>query len=134
MQIYLSRMFKFLKPIIHTKFLRVILSSNLSWRCHADMVLNKISKNIGIISKVRHLIPVHLTLVEPYIFIVILFDLVPQILGPLIGYCESSSNTVAWKPSLDSQPIQGPCLENFSFSQFNEYYQLSIFMYKLLNK
>ena len=33
-----------------TKFLGVVLSSNLSWRCHTDMVLNKISKNIGIIS------------------------------------------------------------------------------------
>ncbi|MFZ2540057.1 MAG: reverse transcriptase family protein [Oscillospiraceae bacterium] len=45
----------------HTKFLGVILSANLKWSKHIDVVVNKISKNIGIISKVRHLLPQHLT-------------------------------------------------------------------------
>ena len=56
-----------------TKFLGVILSSNLKWASHIQVVMNKISKNLGIIAKVRHLLPqtltrmLYLTLVEPYI-------------------------------------------------------------------
>ena len=58
----------------HTKFLGVILSSNLKWNKHIEIIRNKTSKSIGIISKVRHLLPVNLTrmlyqtLVEPYLF------------------------------------------------------------------
>ena len=40
-----------------TKFLGVILSSDLRWSKHINIVVNKISKNIGIIVKVRHLLP-----------------------------------------------------------------------------
>jgi hypothetical protein len=56
-----------------TKFLGIILSSNLTWNKHIEIVRNKTSKNIGIISKIRHLLPQHLTrnlyltLVNPYI-------------------------------------------------------------------
>ena len=37
-----------------TKFLGVIISSNLSWNKHIDVIINKMSKTIGIIAKVRH--------------------------------------------------------------------------------
>ena len=37
-----------------TKFLGVIISCDLKWNSHIDVVLNKISKNVGIIAKVRH--------------------------------------------------------------------------------
>ena len=56
-----------------TKFLGVIITYNLNWKKHIEVVANKISKNIGIISKIRHLLPstiirtIYLTLVEPYI-------------------------------------------------------------------
>jgi hypothetical protein len=56
-----------------TKFLGVILESNLKWNKHISIVLNKTSKCLGIISKVRHLLPPHITrtlysaLIEPYI-------------------------------------------------------------------
>ena len=56
-----------------TKFLGVILSSNLKWNKHIDIVRSKIKKNIGIITKVRHLLPqeltrnLYMTLVNPYI-------------------------------------------------------------------
>ena len=55
------------------KFLGVILSSDLSWNKHVNIVANKIPKSIGIIAKVRHLLPTshtcmfYKTLVEPYI-------------------------------------------------------------------
>ena len=44
-----------------SKFLGVILSSNLKWNKHIELVRNKTSKNVGIISKVRHLLPQDLT-------------------------------------------------------------------------
>ena len=56
-----------------TKFLGIILSANLKWQKHIDVVLNKTSKSIGIISKVRHLLlpyltrMLYMTLVEPYL-------------------------------------------------------------------
>ena len=40
-----------------TKFLWIILYSYLSWSEHINIVVNKISKNVGIIAKVRHLLP-----------------------------------------------------------------------------
>ena len=55
-----------------TKFLGIVLTSKLNWSLHINIVLSKASKCLGIISKVRHLIPQHLTrmlylsLVEPY--------------------------------------------------------------------
>ena len=62
-----------IKIVDDTKFLGVIISSNLNWNKHIDVVLNKISKTTGIISKVRHLLPrfgtrtLYVTLVEPYL-------------------------------------------------------------------
>ena len=124
-----------------TKILGVILSSNLSWRCHTDMVLNKISKNIGIISKVRHLIPVHLsrslylTLVEPYINICNIIwagssnsGSLDRILRVQKKYCRLitfSGFTAHSRPLFE---------ELFILTVYGIYkYQLSIFMYKLLN-
>ena len=56
-----------------TKFLGVIITYNLNWKKHINIVINKISKNTWIISKIRHLLPfeitctIYLMLVEPYI-------------------------------------------------------------------
>ena len=63
----------FIEKQNETKFLGVILSDDLRWNKHVNAIVNKISKTVGIISKVRHLLPRHstrtlyLTLVEPYI-------------------------------------------------------------------
>ena len=59
--------------VTDSKFLGIVISSNLNWKKHTDVVVSKISKSIGIIAKVRHLLPtaaartLYLTLVEPYI-------------------------------------------------------------------
>ena len=56
-----------------TKFLGVVISSNLSWNKHIDVVVSKISKTVGLLSKVRYLLPklgtrtLYMTLVEPYV-------------------------------------------------------------------
>ena len=55
-----------------TKFLGVILSSDLKWNMHINVVISKTSKSMGIISKIRHYVSpqitrmLYLTLVEPY--------------------------------------------------------------------
>ena len=62
-----------LERVNETKFLGVIISHKLSWKSHISTVCNKMSKNIGIISKIRHLLPaehvlrLYHTLVEPYV-------------------------------------------------------------------
>jgi hypothetical protein len=36
------------------KYLGILLDSNLSWKAHIDYISLKISKTIGIISRLRH--------------------------------------------------------------------------------
>ena len=62
-----------LAKLDNTKFLGVIIAFDLSWNKHIEIVLSKISKSVGIIAKVRHLLPIthtcilYRTLVEPFI-------------------------------------------------------------------
>ena len=55
-----------------TKFLGVIIIKNLTWDNHKNTICNKVSKGIGIICEIRHLIPpsilinIYFTLVHPY--------------------------------------------------------------------
>ena len=61
-----------LEKSLETIFLGVIINHKLSWKTHILTVCNKVSKNVGIIAKIRHLLPpdqvrmLYLTLVEPY--------------------------------------------------------------------
>ena len=61
-----------LERLFETKFLGVIINHKLSWKSHMLTVSNKMCKNIGIIAKIRHLLPpdqvrmLYLALVEPY--------------------------------------------------------------------
>jgi len=62
-----------IEQVLETKFLGVIISANLTWKSHIDTVCTKMAKNIGIIAKVRHILPqwqvrqLYLTLVQPYL-------------------------------------------------------------------
>jgi hypothetical protein len=125
-----------------TKFLGVILSSNLKWNKHIDIVRSKISKNIGIISKVRHLLPQELTR-----------NLYMTLVNPYICYCNiiwSSSHKTC---NLDKiLKIQKKYCRLITFSKFTEAsrplfqklhilsvydtykYQLLIHIYKTINK
>ena len=59
-----------------TKFLGVIIDSNLTWKPHIDYVSTKISKNIGIITKARRLFDNKTLLTLYYSFIF-----------PYLNYC-----------------------------------------------
>ena len=123
-----------------TKFLGVVISSNLSWNKHIDVV-SKISKTVGLLSKVRHLLPklgtrtLYMSLVEPY-----------------IGYCNIVWFQANASVCLDKiLKIQKKYCRIITFSDFrarseplfkelnilNVYqmykYQIALFMYRHLN-
>ena len=124
-----------------TKFLGVILSAKLTWNKHIDMVLNKTSKCLGIISKVRHIIPLqltrmlYLTLVEPYINYCNLVWCLPsntvlldKILKIQKRYCRLLTFSIY---TAHSQPLfaQLNLLNIYDIYQF----QLATYMYKIMN-
>ena len=55
------------------KYLGVLIDDNLSWKHHINYISTKISKGIGIIARLRHLVPrttllnIYRSLIEPYI-------------------------------------------------------------------
>ena len=55
------------------KYLGILIDKNLSWKYHIDYVASKISRTIGIIASLRHLIPlstlltIYRSLVAPYL-------------------------------------------------------------------
>ena len=60
----------------HIKYLGVLMDKNLLWKYHVEHVLNKISKTIGMISKLRHFVPKH-TLLNIY----------KSLIDPYLSYC-----------------------------------------------
>ena len=46
-----------LSRISSTKFLEVIIDENLTWRNHIDAISKTISKNVGILNKLKHFVP-----------------------------------------------------------------------------
>ena len=59
--------------VSYTTFLGVIIDENLTWKNHIDAISKTISRNIGMLSKLKHYVPGHImhslycTLVLPYI-------------------------------------------------------------------
>ena len=55
------------------KYLGILIDNNLSWKYHIDYISSKVSKGIGIIARLRHLVPfatllnIYRSLIEPYI-------------------------------------------------------------------
>ena len=39
------------------KFLDIIIDKNLNWKVHIDLIALKISKTVGMVAKLRHLVP-----------------------------------------------------------------------------
>ena len=72
-----------------TKFLGVLINENLTWSDHISAVLNKTSKNLGIIRKLSKTLPCD-----------ILLTLYNTLIAPYLDYCNiawSSRDTIEFK-------------------------------------
>ena len=62
-----------LNKVSSTKFLGAIIDENLTWKNHIDAISKTISRNIGMLTKLKHFIPenilysLYCTLILPYI-------------------------------------------------------------------
>jgi hypothetical protein len=62
-----------LQRVNHTQFLGVIIDECLTWKNHIDCLSKTISRNIGIMNKLKHFIPdrilftLYCTLIQPYL-------------------------------------------------------------------
>ena len=48
------------KPIEHVKyfkFIGILFDENLTWKCHINMVTNKLLKVIGMLNRIKHVYP-----------------------------------------------------------------------------
>ena len=43
--------------VLLRSYLGVLIDKHLSWKTHIDSLCNKISRNVGVISKLRHYLP-----------------------------------------------------------------------------
>ena len=55
----------FLECKVYVKFLGVLIDKNLTWKYHIDYIASKISRVVGIISRLRHSVPLN-TLIQVY--------------------------------------------------------------------
>ena len=131
-----------INQVYETRFLGVIISSKLNWNAHIDTVLNKISKTIGIRAKVRHLLPtsatrtLYLCLVEPYISYCNIVWAQSKLTTQLDKILRVQKKYCRLITFADYRAHSEPLLKQLSL--LNVYkihiYQLSLFMYKQLNK
>ena len=127
-----------LERLQNTKFLGVVLSHDLSWNKHIDVVLNKISKNIGIIAKVRHLLPLshtcilYRTLVEPYLNYCNLVWASQHKRGNLEKILKVQKKYCRIITFSEFQAHSGPLFKQLAFLTVYSIFrfQLAIFMYK----
>ena len=55
------------------KYLGILIDNNFSWKYHIDYIVIKISRTIGLISKLRHFVPkytllnIYRSLIAPYL-------------------------------------------------------------------
>ena len=55
-----------IKQVVSTKYLGITFDSNLKWKSHINELYLKLSKTVGILSKVRHFVSKHILVVLYY--------------------------------------------------------------------
>ena len=62
-----------LESKVYIKYLGVLTDKNISWKHHIDAIAKKISKNVGLIAKLRYYVPrkillnFYKSLIQPYL-------------------------------------------------------------------
>ena len=108
--------------VSHTKFLGVYIDECLTWKFHIKELENKISKNIGIISRLKHILPSRL-----------LHTLYCSLVLPYLSYCNIIwANT--YKSNLDKlMKLQKRAIRIICKANFNEHTAPLFRKYKVLS-
>ena len=110
-----------LEKVKHSKFLGVLIDDCLTWKNHIDCVSKTISRNIGVMNKLKHFVPTRIlhvlncTLVLPYLNYGILIwgDTCKSYLDKLIKLQKWAIRTVSI--IVTTEVIQGQFLLNTMF-------------------
>ena len=128
--------------MVSTKLLGVIISEDLKWKEHTNVVSNKVSKSIGVLNKIRYILSVGVlstlfcTLILPYINIATSHGLVIT-LKTYINYicCKNElpgnriTSQVKWRDHTSILFKRNRKLNIFYINKF----QIVCFMYKFNN-
>lgn len=68
------------------KFLGLLIDPHLTWKCHVDLLCNKISKTLGVLHKIKHFVPRR-----------VLLSLYNTLILPHLSYCN-----IAWGNTFQS--------------------------------
>ena len=63
------------------KYLGVVLNQSLTWADHIEALSNKIAQRIGLIKRIKHLLPVHARITLANCLVVPLFDYADSVWG-----------------------------------------------------
>jgi len=90
------------------KYLGVVLNQSLTWADHIEVLSNKIAQRIGLIKRIKHLLPVHARITLANCLVVPLFDYADSVWGDkdnlvLMNQLQIMHNKLA-KVILDWQP------------------------------
>ena len=126
-----------LERVKSTKFLGVLIDENLTWKNHIDCISKTISRNIGVMNKLKHYIPnrilhtLYCTLVLPYLnySIIIWGDTCKSYLDKLIKLQKWAIRTVS---NSHYRSHSGPLFAKNNLLNITDMYtlELGVFMYK----
>ena len=131
---------KIIERVSETKFLGIVIDEGLNWKNHADYIATKISKNIGVLNRVKHILNrgtlkiLYSTMIQPYLLYCVLLwgnasllalDKIEKLQKRAIRLVSGSSYLAH----------TSPLFTRLSLLQLRDIYkkEVVIFMYKCLN-
>jgi hypothetical protein len=126
-----------LERVQHTQFLGVLIDECLTWKWHIDCVSKTISRNIGVMNKLKHFIPdrilytLYCTLILPYLNYCILIwgSTCKTYLNKLVKLQKWAIRTVS---NSHYRSHTEPLFEKYNVLKIEDMYnlELGVFMYK----
>ena len=129
-----------LERVVNTKFLGVFIDENLTWKCHIDCIAKTISRNIGVINKLKYFVPdrilysLYCTLILPYLNYGVLIwgNTCITYLDKIVKLQKWAIRTVA---NSHYRSHTAPLFAKYNSLTINDIYklELGVFMYKYVN-
>ena len=123
------------------KYLGILIDSHLSWKPQVDFVVNKIRRNIGILSKLRHfvdlsiLLKLYYALIYPFLIygIIIWGNTYETALKPILILQKKALRTITFS-EYDSP--SSPLFKSLQVIKFHDLvtFHIATFMYKFHNQ